>query len=117
MKYCFLFLVLLGCQLNLPTGPAPVPTTSSEPPSPTVVPTSPLPEPTIDWCAKAEDHIQNMCDNAKGTYCCLIVAPTQKGKSFTQFCHEKEAQGLNLNPQCIANVKTCEAVDTCTNSK
>lgn len=90
--------------------------TNSEP----VTPPKPTPVVTdTDQCGAVEQHLNDMCkaDPVKNSYCCEVVAPTKKGKSYTQFCQEKQAQGVFLNPKCVANVTSCDQIDPCTNSK
>lgn len=71
-----------------------------------------------NMCPTAEEHLTQLCkkDEIVNRYCCEVVAPTQKGKSFTQFCSEKQAQGVRLNPGCLARITSCEQVDVCTSS-
>ena len=91
-------------------------TSASEP----VTPPTPTPIVTdTDQCAPAEKHLHDLCaaDATKNSYCCQIVAPTKKGKSYTQFCQEKQAQGVFLNPKCVANIVSCDKIDSCTNSQ
>lgn len=86
---------------------------NGEPPKPTPVVTD------TDQCGAAEQHLHDLCvvDAVKNNYCCQIVAPTKKGKGYTQFCQEKQSQGVFLNPKCVANVTSCDQIDSCTNSK
>lgn len=72
-----------------------------------------------NMCAVASAHLSQLCeqDPVKNKYCCDVNAPTLKVKTFTQFCIEKQYQGVALNPGCIANVVYCEQIDICTNSK
>lgn len=86
------------------------------------VPTPPKPTPVVtgtDQCGAAEQNLHNLCnmDPVKNNYCCQVVAPTKKGKSYTQFCQEKQNQGIFLNPKCVSGVTSCDQIDPCTNSK
>ena len=88
-------------------------TTDPVPPRPTPIPTD------TNLCQTAEQHLQQMCNanQEENAYCCAIVAPTKKGKTFTQFCEQKQNDGVSLNPKCLSEVKTCGEVDSCTGSK
>lgn len=92
-----------------------VPNTQSDP-----VPPRPTPIPTdTNLCESAEKHLDKMCkSDAQGnSYCCAVVAPTKKGKSFTKFCQDKQNEGIALNPKCLSEVKSCGEIDSCTGSK
>jgi hypothetical protein len=92
-----------------------VPSIGSDP-----VPPRPTPIPAdTDKCQAAEDHLTQMCNANKETngYCCAVVAPTKKGKSFTQFCQDKQNTGIALNPKCLSEIKSCGEIDSCTGSK
>jgi hypothetical protein len=85
-------------------------------------PTPPHPTPVVidtDQCGAAETNLHSLCnaDPVKNSYCCQVVAPTKKGKSYTQFCQDKQLQGVFLNPKCVSSVTSCEQIDACTNSK
>jgi hypothetical protein len=88
-------------------------TNSTVPPRPTPVPVD------TDMCSAAEQHLQQMCnsDQTANAYCCAVVAPTKKGKTFTQFCEAKQNEGVFLNPKCVSEVKSCGDIDSCTGSK
>jgi len=91
------------------------PTIGSDP-----VPPKPTPIPTdTGMCQSAEDHLTQMCksDPQTNSYCCAVVAPTKKGKSFSQFCQDKQNDGVSLNPKCLSEVKSCGEIDSCTGSK
>ena len=91
------------------------PTIGSDP-----VPPRPTPIPTdTNMCANAEQHLDQLCkaDPSGNSYCCAVVAPTKKGKTFTQFCQDKQNDGVALNPKCLSEVKTCGEIDSCTGSK
>jgi len=94
------FLILVGCPNN-PVSPQPTPIVTD-----TVL------------CPSAEEHLQNLCkeDPSGNAYCCKIVAPTKKGKSFTQVCIELQNNGVFFNPKCIASVTSCDQIDQCTRS-
>lgn len=92
------------------------PAQTNEPPTP------PTPTPIVtdtDQCAPAEQHLHDLCsaDPGKNNYCCRVVAPTKKGKSYTQFCQEKQNEGVFLNPKCIESVTSCDQIDACTHSQ
>lgn len=70
---------------------------------------SPVPEPVIpkvtgsEWCDKAEANLL-----ALG---CPEGQPTKKGTRFADVCRDTQENGINLNPQCLAGIKSCDAVD------
>lgn len=104
MKYCLLILIgLVSC----------------DPYNPKIVYTAPGQQPDSEYCGAAEEHMQTLCklDEKKNSYCCEVVKPTKKGKSYKQFCEEKQTQNVFLNPKCVASVSVCEAIDDCTNSR
>jgi DNA transposition AAA+ family ATPase len=41
---------------------------------------------------------------------------TKKGKSFTQFCQEKQAQGISIEPKCLSTIVSCDQMDVCTHT-
>lgn len=88
-------------------------TTDPVPPRPTPIPID------TNMCQSAEQHLQQLCDADKvnNSYCCAVAAPTKKGKTFTQFCEQKQNDGVFLNPKCLSEVKTCNDIDSCTGSK
>lgn len=73
-------------------------------------PTEPVvPDPKIpqvkgsEWCERAEKNLLALgCEEGQ---------PTKEGKSFTEFCKETQANGIDLNPQCLANISSCDQVD------
>lgn len=86
------------------------------------VPIAPHPTPVVTdtaMCVDAQTHLEQLCqaDSSKNAYCCKVVAPTKKGKSFTQFCIEKQNQGVFLNPRCVSKVNSCGEIDRCTQSE
>ena len=92
-----------------------VPTIGSDP-----VPPRPTPIPTdTNMCESAQQHLDQMCkaDPSGNAYCCAVVASTKKGKTFTQFCQDKQNDGVALNPKCLSEVKSCGEIDSCTGSK
>lgn len=95
-----LFCLAIGCSQPVPPHPTPV-----------VVDTA--------VCIEADQHLQQLCnaDPTKNAYCCEVSAPTKKGKSFTQFCIEKQNQGVFLNPRCLSQVSSCDKIDACTQSE
>lgn len=72
-----------------------------------------------NMCPTADKHLSMLCeqDPIKNKYCCEVDSPTKKGKSFTQFCVEKQHQGVSLNPGCLSQIVSCQQIDICTNSK
>lgn len=85
-------------------------------------PVGPHPTPVVtdtNMCVPAEEHLQELCkaDPVKNSYCCKVAAPTKKGKTFTQFCIEKQNQGVFLNPRCLASVTSCDKINACTQSE
>lgn len=103
-------LVLGACAIS---SGCPIQSNDITPPTPTPVVTD------TDQCNAAEQHLNTLCkaDPVKNNYCCQVVAPTKKGKSYTQFCQEKQNQGVFLNPKCVSSVLSCDQIDPCTNSK
>lgn len=99
--FCSFLFILIGCPQN-PVTPKP---------TPIVVDT--------EMCDTADKHLAQLClaDSEKNKYCCMIGSPTKKGKTYTQFCIEKQNQGVWLNPRCVSQITSCEQIDNCTNSK
>src|SRR5262245_18383449 len=68
-----------------------------------------IPEPVIpkvagsEWCEKAEQNLL-----ALG---CPEGQPTKKGKRFADVCRETQENGVNLNAECLAKVKSCDSLD------
>jgi len=69
-------------------------------------------------CVEADQHLAALCnaDPSKNAYCCIVDAKTKKGKTYTQFCIEKQNQGIFLNPKCISQIKDCGEINNCTQS-
>lgn len=70
---------------------------------------SSIPEPVIpkvsgsEWCDKAEANLVALgCEEGK---------PTTEGKRFADVCRETQSNGIDLNPKCLAGVKSCGAID------
>ena len=64
-----------------------------------------------DKCSVAETHLKDLnCIPKDQPY-------TKKGKTFTQFCQDKQEQGVFLNPACLATITSCDQMDCCTQSK
>jgi hypothetical protein len=69
-----------------------------------------VPEPIVptvkgsEWCDEAEKNLLALgCEEGR---------PTKRGKSFTEFCLETQQDGgIDLNPQCLATIKSCDEVD------
>lgn len=72
-----------------------------------------------DYCLSAQQHLEELCQQNTeiNKYCCKVVEPTKKQKDFKTFCKETMSKGINLNPKCISEVKKCEEIDVCTNSR
>jgi|SRR5690606_28619685 len=70
-------------------------------------------------CSTAENRVQELCsaDSVKNEYCCEVVKPTLKGKSFSEFCLDIQQDGVDLNVSCLSNITSCSQIDVCTNSK
>lgn len=103
----FLFLIVL-----VPACPNPDNLNPPQPPKPTPVPTG------SEYCKLADMHLYDMCqaDSNKNKYCCEVGAKTKKGKTYTEFCIEKQNQGVFLNPKCLSTITSCNQIDACTNS-
>lgn len=85
---------------------------------------NPQPAPTpiladIEFCAPAETRLHDLClaNPVENSYCCQVVAPTKKGKTFTQFCQESQNEGVTQNPKCISTIISCDKIDVCTGTK
>ena len=75
--------------------------------------TPPRPTPIVqdtDHCLPAQVHLQQLKCIPEGPF-------TKKGKTFAEVCEETQAAGVYFNPVCLENVKTCQEIDVCTNSK
>ena len=72
-----------------------------------------------DKCVDADQHLAQLCavDSEKNSYCCATESPTKKGKTFTQFCIEKQNEGVWLNPTCLSTITSCDQIDVCTKSR
>ena len=74
-----------------------------------------IPEPVIpvvtgsEWCERAEKNLL-----ALG---CPEGEPTKKGKSFAEFCRETQENGISVNPECLAGIKSCDAISACDGGK
>ena len=71
------------------------------------------------YCSVADTHMAQLCkaDPVKNAYCCQVDAATKKGLTYTDFCTKKQAQGVSLNPKCLAEITSCDQINACTNSK
>lgn len=76
-------------------------------------------DPSFQLCSEAALHLTALCqqDIKANEYCCQVVAPTKLGKSFAQFCREKESEGIDVNAICLAQVGGCSEIDQCTGSQ
>ena len=62
-------------------------------------------------CLSAENHLKELdCISKTNPF-------TKKGKSFGEFCEETQENGIKLNTSCLINIKACDEMDICTNSK
>lgn len=99
-----IFAVIIGCQAHgTDTG--------------NIIPVVPVVYGT-EYCSYAQIHLYNLCqsDPGKNHYCCEVVAPTKKGKSFQDFCIETQNNGISLDPLCIIGILNCEDIDKCTHT-
>ncbi len=98
------FLLIIGCPQD---NPQPKPT-----PRPTPKPTDSV------LCKDAQATLESLCqaDPIKNIYCCQVCSKTKRGKTYTEFCEEKQEQGLSLNPKCVSQITACDQIDACTNS-
>jgi hypothetical protein len=69
----------------------------------------------IQYCNAAEQNLQKLCnaDGVKNAYCCEVVKPTKKNKSFTQFCQETANNGISTHSKCLSTITSCNQIDTC----
>lgn len=102
----YIFSVIFSTALVINCGS----TTVQSHPTPVVTDTA--------MCVTADQHLASLCsaDSSKNAYCCLVDALTKKGKNYTQFCIEKQNEGVFLNPRCISQVTSCDQIDACTQS-
>ena len=74
---------------------------------------NPQPVPVVkdsEFCQQAEVHLKELkCISSTQPY-------TKKGKSFTQFCQEKQDQGISIEPKCLSNITSCDQMDVCTHT-
>jgi len=85
-------------------------------------PVAPHPTPEVKdtaECPNAQEHLESLCnqDKIKNSYCCKVVAPTKKGKNFTQLCIEEQNKGVFFNPKCLSSINSCDQIDVCTSSE
>lgn len=68
--------------------------------------------------AKYEPTCKDACDNL-AKLGCPEAEPTKKGQTCVEVCKDTEAAGANvtLNPGCVANMKSCDEIDSCTGSR
>ncbi len=99
----------VGCQIQatVPSTPAQVTTESPKQSEPKTA------------CEQAQSRLEELClaDAAAHRYCCAVVMLTKKEQSFAQLCEEKQANGIFVNPECLASIVTCYDIDFCTRSK
>ncbi len=70
------------------------------------------------YCEPAEQHLSQLCsEGSANLLCCQVVRPLKNGKTFQQFCREKEFNGIGLNAKCMSQVMNCNDIDACTGSK
>ncbi len=94
----WMFVALAACDGCPPSPSSPDPVK----PTPTPVPTD------TEWCDLAENHLTELN--------CVEGQPTKKGIHFGAFCRELQANGIYINPRCLAEVKSCAEVDVCTHT-
>lgn len=64
----------------------------------------------VQYCQPAEMNLKELgCIDKYTPY-------TKKGKSFSQFCIDKQNSGIFLNPKCLSNIRYCYEQDACTGS-
>lgn len=68
-----------------------------------------VPEPVVpkvegsEWCEPAQKNLLALgCEEGQ---------PTKEGKSFSDFCKETQANGIDLNPKCLASIHACDQID------
>jgi hypothetical protein len=91
-------LTLIGLLLGITLATSGCPHEDSTVPEPVVKPVS-----GSEWCEKAEANLL-----ALG---CPEGQPTKKGKRFADVCRETQENGIGLNPQCLAGIKSCDVID------
>lgn len=78
---------------------------------PAQYPPPPRPTPVVtdtQYCDAAEENLNKLgCPEGK---------PTKRGTRFGKLCRELHENGIFVNPQCLATIITCSAVDVCTNT-
>lgn len=75
--------------------------------TPSVLAVAPPPQVASNYCAAAETHLKTLG-------CISITAPyTLKGKNFTEFCQETQSNGIDLGPQCLSTITSCNQMDSC----
>lgn len=84
--------ILIACPNNSPT-PTPVDPNSK------------------NYCQLAEVHLKELGCIPKNT------SYTLQGKNFTQFCQDKLNQHIDLHPQCLSQIKSCDEMDACVQMK
>ena len=93
----FLFLGILGCS---PANTQPV---EPEPLQPDLL--------VVVSCRKAEAHLLELqCRDSGGR---LLGGPNLHAEPFHAICENAIANSVNVNPTCLAAVKTCQEVNSC----
>ncbi len=65
----------------------------------------------IQYCSTAEAHLKALgCIPSDKPY-------TLKGKSFSQFCQETMQNGINLHPDCLSKIVSCNQINVCVQAK
>lgn len=92
MRYLLLLAVLLvGC-------PPPVP----------VPPPGPL---TDDSCVDAETRLLALdCRDSRNR---ALGGPNLHGTKFSAICRENMANGVDMQPRCLATIPSCKELSTC----
>jgi hypothetical protein len=98
MRKLVLVLLLLGCH--------PQPTPPNPPPGP---------EPEASACAVMCQRIgpENLnCEEGEAVYDSDLPGPPGvPNQSCTDFCERQQKNGLNLYPQCVAQVQSCGEIE------
>jgi len=82
---------------------------------PHVPPPDPKQQPGSEFCPAAEDRLEELgCfDDYLDMPSGLVFDPeTKKMISFADFCEDVQKYGINLKPECLANITECEQIDT-----
>lgn len=104
MRFLLLLLLLTSC-CNPHPWPPPY-----DPDKPEVVTPPPPPPPELPECERACMRLKDLG--------CKEAEPTPKGETCVEFCNKTQDSDLvSLNPQCVAEMKKCSEIDSCTGSE